>query len=471
MKVLLINPPNENEITGSLPSFVSEERGYYPPLGLLYVAGYLKEHSEHSVKIIDSQVERLSWDLLRGKILSAKPDVVGITAMTVTLVDVIKTIQIIKEINNKIKVILGGPHVHLFPEETISLDGVDYLVLGEGEETFKELLDNLEDDFNLRLVRGIVYKSNGTIINTGLRPLIDDLDKIPFPARYLTPYKEYNSLLSKGRMVTTMFTSRGCPFKCAFCDRPHLGKTFRARSAENVVAEIEACTKMGIYDFMFYDDTFTVNKKRVLDICNRIIEKKLDISWDIRTRIDTVDEEILENIKKAGCQGIHYGVEAGTEKILKILNKGITISQAQKVFSLTKKYKIPILAYFMIGNPTETREDIYRTFAVAKMLDPDYVHMTILTPFPGTKIYLDGLKNGDITKDYWQEFASNPMSEFKLPYWKGSLSHEELNSLLGVGYKKFYLRFFYILRSIFKLRSLKELKKKIHAGFRVLCIK
>jgi radical SAM superfamily enzyme YgiQ (UPF0313 family) len=355
-----------------------------------------------------------------------------------TLIDVTKTIAIIKSINKNIRVVLGGPHVHLFPDETINLKNVDFLVLGEGEVVFKDLLDNIEDLSVLKKIPGLVFKEDGKIVNT---------------------------------VVTTIFTSRGCPFKCSFCDRPHLGKAFRARSAMNVVDEIEECVKIGINEFLFYDDTFTVNKKRVLDICNEIVSRRLDIGWDIRARVDTVDEEILQHLKKAGCQGIHYGIEAGTEKILKILNKGITISKARQVFDLTRRYNIPVLAYFMIGSPTETKEDIFSTFEVMKALKPDYVHMTILTPFPGTKIYLDGLKNGNIEHDCWRKFAEDPTPDFIPPIWGETFTREELNDLLTEGYRKFYLRPSYILKRIVKVRSFNELKKKTIAGIKVFLMK
>lgn len=471
MKILLINPPRKHEIIGNNPSIIEEERGHNPPLGLLYIAGYLEKYTKHNVTIIDAQVEKLNYNALKSRIFSAQPYIVGITAMTLTMIDVIKTVNIIKTLNSEIKVVLGGPHIYLFPEETMDLKGVDYLVTGEGEETFKELIDHIGDKSKLKTIPGIAFKDNGKFIKTELRPLIKNIDKIPFPARHKVPYKKYTSLLSKGSIVTTIFTSRGCPFMCSFCDRPHFGKIFRARSSGNVVDELQECAKMGITDFLFYDDTFTVNKKRVIKICNEIINRKLDISWDIRARVDTIDEEMLRALKMAGCHGIHYGIESGTEKILKVLNKNISIDLAWKIFELTRKHKISILAYFMIGNPTETTDDVLTTFKVMKLLNPDYVHLTILTPFPGTKIYLDGLKSGDIKKDYWGEFAKNPSPDFIPPHWDEIFTKEELNNLLVKGYKSFYIRPSYIFKRILSLKSLNELKKKAVAGVKVFGMK
>jgi radical SAM superfamily enzyme YgiQ (UPF0313 family) len=397
--------------------------------------------------------------------------VVGLTAMTMTIIDVMKSIQIIKSINDDIITVLGGPHVNLFPTETINLEGVDYLVLGEGEKIFVDLLNNLYDQQNLKQISGLVFKEKEQIVNTGNSPFIKDLDQIPFPARHLVPYKKYNSLLSSGKVVTTILTSRGCPFKCSFCDRPHLGKVFRARSAMNVVDELEACTKMGINDFLFYDDTFCVNKKRVIDICNEIIKRKLNIGWDIRTRIDTIDEDIIRHLKKANCQGIHYGIEAGTEKVLKVLAKGITIEQAKKIFDTTRKYNIPILSYFMIGNPTENINDIETTFRIMKYLNPDFVHLTILTPFPGTKIYFDGLQKGIIKKDYWRDFSKNPKPNFIPPHWDEFFSKDQLNDFITKGYQSFYLRPHYIFKRLIKLKNFEEFKKKTKAGLKVLAMR
>lgn len=468
MDILLINPPAENEIMGNNPAIIEEERGYNPPLGLLYIAAYLQKHTQHHVETLDSQVEELGYEQLKHVVAQKKPDVVGITAMTFTLIDVMKTVRLVKEIDEDIQVVLGGPHVHIFPVETIRLPRVDYVVLGEGEVTFGHLVDNIHDREALKEVKGLVFRDNGRVINTGMRPLIDNLDELPFPARHLTPYWKYSSLLAKRTPVTTMFTSRGCPYRCSFCDRPHLGKAFRWRSAKNVVDEMEECVNMGIHEFLVYDDTFTVHRQRVFDICDEIIRRKLDIGWDIRTRVDKVNKEMLRKLKQARCERIHYGVETGTEKILKVLQKDITLEQARSAFRMTKEVGISTLAYFMIGSPTETREDIMATMQFMKELDPDFVHVTTLCPFPATAIYFQGLRKGVIRKDYWREFASNPTPDFQPPYWEENLSREELLELIGHAYKSFYTRPKYIFRELVKVRSLGEFERKVKAGLKVL---
>ena len=471
MKVLLINPPSDNEIIGNNPQIIEEERGHNPPLGLLFIAGYLERFTDYSVEILDCQVEKLTYPKIEELLEKKKYDIVGITVMTFTLLDALKVARIVKKTNKNTRLVFGGPHVHIFPDETIHLPDVDYLVLGEGEQTFKELLDHIDDTKKLKTIRGLVFKENGGVVNTGLRDFIQDLDELPFPARHLTPYRKYSSLLARRTPVTTMMTSRGCPYKCSFCDRPQLGKKFRARSAQNVVDEMEECVKMGIHEFIIYDDTFTINKQRVKEICAEIIRRKLDIGWDIRARVDSVDESLLEKLKRAGCRGIHYGVESGTTKILKILNKRITIPEIEEAFSMTKKQGIMTLAYFMIGNPTETEEDILKTIEFAKKLDPDFIHLTIFTPFPATKIYLEGLEKRIIEKDYWRDFAKNPCHTFVPPYWKENFTIQELNELLVYAYKSFYTRPNYILRRLMKVQSLGEFKRKMKAGIKVFKMK
>ncbi len=474
MKVLLINPPRLNEILADNPAFIEEERGFNPPLGLLYLAGYLKKKSRHQVFVLDAQMEGIAYDDdFKKRISLINPDVVGITVMTFTLVDVLKTIEIVrtagKNINKKIFVVLGGPHVHLYPRETVSLNGVDFVIKGEGETPFFNLLEALEGRGQLSRVKGLVYKNRGEeIVENPTGDFIENLDELPYPARELLPVKKYSSILGGGRIVTTMFTSRGCPFQCAFCDRPHLGKKFRARGPKNVVDEMEECLKIEIEEILIYDDTFTVNKQRVLDICGEIIKRGLKFVWDIRARVDTVDEEILNALKKAGCQRIHFGVESGTEKILKVLNKKITLEQIEKAFKSAKAAGIETLAYFMIGAPTETKEDIYQTINFAKKIKPDYAHITILTPYPATVIYREALEQGVIKSDYWREFALHPENGITTQYWEKELSREELFDLLNKFYKEFYGRPSYIFKKLLKIRSPKDLVKKAKIGLKIL---
>lgn len=469
MKILLINPPAQNTLKGNNPPIIDQERGYNPPLGLLYIAGYLEKYTSHKVEVLDTHVEELSWEELETKVRNIKPDIVGITAMTFTLIDVLKTAKLVKKIFNDIKIVLGGPHVYIYPDETISLKEIDFLVLGEGEITFAELVSNIDDVEELKKIKGLVFKSNGKIINTGMREFIANLDEIPHPARHLVPYKKYSSLLAKRQPITTMITSRGCPYNCSFCARPHLGKRFRARSAKNVVHEMQECVNLGINEFLIYDDTFSIDRQRVLNICDEIINKKLDIGWDIRVRVDTVDEEMLKRLKQAGCERIHYGVEAGTEKILKVLRKGITLDQAEYAFKLTKKIGISTLAYFMIGSPTETKEDILQTIEFAKKLNPDFVHITITTPFPETYIYKKGLEEKIIKKDFWREFALNPNENFQPQYFEENLSYDELLELIDYAYKSFYTRPTYILKELLQVKSFAEFKRKVKAGLKVAC--
>jgi radical SAM superfamily enzyme YgiQ (UPF0313 family) len=467
MKVLLINPPSHQLLVGNNPKFLDEHRGYNPPLGLLYLAANIVRDGKHEVDILDTLVEELEYEDIGKTIQAKQPDVVGITAMSFTLLDVIKTVKLVKEANPKTIVVLGGPHVYLYPKETIELDGIDYVIIGEGEYSFVKFLEYLEGKQEPSSVPGLVYQDNGKMIKNE-PAAIKEVDKIAFPARELAPYQKYNSLLFARSPVTTMFTSRGCPYQCTFCDRPHLGKKFRAHSADFVLGEMENCLQLGIRDFIIYDDTFTIKRDRVMAICKGILERKWDVAWDIRARVNTVDKELLQLLKETGCQGIHYGIESGTEKILKVLNKGITLNQAEEVFKMTRKAGINILAYFMIGCPTEKREDIDETFRVAKQLNPDFIHMTIFTPFPGTQIYFDGLKNGIIPEDVWRDFAKNPTSDFVPPHWNELFSREELEEILLEGYKKFYGRAGYIFKQLLRVRTFDDLKRKTKAGLNVL---
>jgi len=224
---------------------------------------------------------------------------------------------------------------------------------------------------------------------------------------------------------------------------------------------------MGIHEFLIYDDTFNIDKKRVFDICNLIKERGLDIYFDIRARIDKINKEMLIALKEAGCARIHYGIESANQRILDILRKDITVAQAEKVIKMTKDVGIETLAYFMIGNPTETRDEILNTIKFAKTLKPDYCHFSVTMPFPATPLYELGLEKG-IFNDYWREFAANPAKDFVPQLWEENLSREELIGLLEHAYKSFYTRPGYVFKKMLKVRSFDEFKRKAKAGMRIL---
>lgn len=467
MKVLLVNPRIDNMITTNLPCYVDEQRGYNPPLGLMYVAAYAEQHTNCEIQILDMLAEEVTYEQLENELRKRKPDIIGITTTTFTLIDAMIVAKIAKATDKGARVVIGGPHAHIYPEETISLPEVDFLVLGEGELAFAELLEKIDDYESLKGVKGIVFKHEGEIINTGWAGLIEDLDSLPFPARHLTKVRKYGSLLAKGTVVSTMMSSRGCPHNCLFCHRPHLGKKFRPRSAANVVEEMEECVDMGIEEILVYDDTFTIDRQRVMDICRLILERGLSMTWDIRARVDTVDMEMLRALKKAGCERIHYGIESANPEILKVLRKGITLPQVESAFSMSKEVGISTLAYFMLGSPTETREQIMNTIDYAKRLEPDYCHFSVTTPYPATPLYEMGLKEG-MFSDYWRKFAANPRREFTTRFWEEDLSRDELIHLLDYAYKSFYTRPAYVLGQLRRVRSFSEFARKARAALRVL---
>jgi anaerobic magnesium-protoporphyrin IX monomethyl ester cyclase len=468
MRVLLIEPPAESKIVSNNPPIIDDERGCNPPLGILYLAGYMEQMSDHRVNVLDCEVEGIGHRELQDAILKRSPEIVGIHSTTFTLVDALLTAQAVKDLDPQIPVVMGGPHPSIYPVETAGLPGIDYIVLGEGEISFTELVDRVSRGVEPVDVPGIVYNRNGDTINTGPRLLIDDLDTLPFPARHLVPYEDYWSVIANRSPITTMITSRGCPYGCSFCGRPHLGKKFRARSAPNVVDEMASCVKMGIREFLIYDDTFTVDKRRVMGICDEIIHRKLDIGWDIRARVDTVDDEMLRKLKDANCERIHYGVESGSDDILKILKKGITVKQVKRAFRLTRQHGIRTLAYFMFGSPGESREDILNSIALIRELKPDYIHVTITTPFPASELYESGLRDGTIIYDFWRSFAEHPKADFQPLLSTESLPRDVLNGMVEMAYKSFYTRPGYVLKELARLRSLGQLLRKARAGVHIL---
>lgn len=470
-RVLLINPPRFNELIGKNPAIVEKHRGFNPPLGILMLAGYLEAHSVHTVEVIDAQPPQYTYDELRAVLANRAFDVVAITAMTFTLIDVFLTCRVVRETHPDAKIVLGGPHVHLYPEETIRRPEVDFLVQGEGEIAFKQFLDALEHPELWPHVKGLVYiDGEGRTVDNGIAPSTADLDSLGFPARHLIDTTAYTSLLGRSDVITTLFTSRGCPYGCTFCDRPRspVLSGFRWRSARHVADEMEACVAMGIREAFIYDDTFTVRRDRVLELCEEIRQRNLDFRWDVRAHVNTISPDLLKAMAAAGCDRIHYGVESGNDRMLREIKKNSTVAKIKEAFKQTRAAGMETLAYFIVGQQTETLSDIQDSIDLAKELDPNYVHFTIFCPYPGTEIYHRGLQTGIIKEDVWRNFATDPQPGYVLPVWEEKFTRRELKEILVKCYKGFYLRPAYIARGLSRVRSFGELRRKVRAGLSVV---
>ncbi|MCM2266182.1 MAG: B12-binding domain-containing radical SAM protein [Elusimicrobiales bacterium] len=467
MKILLLNPPAGTSLSSTLPDkYTSVEIGYYPPLGLMYLAGYLRARTAHTAVIADMVAQRLVLGDLAGLLERHRPDAVGVYSASATANSVYKICARLKELAPTLPVIVGGPHADIFPAETVAWPAVDYVVRGEGELTLAELLDRLAGGGDPAGVAGVYSKKDGVAVSGGDRPPVADLDELPFPARDLTEYKKYHSAIGKDKVATTLMTSRGCPYRCNFCFVQYGGR-YRARSAANVLAEIEECLKLGIREFFFFDEIFTVDKKRVLAICDEIVRRKLDITFEVRSRINTMDAEMLAALKKAGCERISYGVESACDEVLKAMNKRITAAQAREVTALTQRAGIEVFLDFMLGYPGETREQMLRTMAFARELDPDYVQFAITVLIPGTTIYDEALASGQLKSDFWREVAKNPPDLIVPPLASDKYGREFLEEMFRKAYRGFYFRPAYVLKRLKKISSLTELGRHIKGAFQL----
>lgn len=281
----------------------------------------------------------------------------------------------------------------------------------------------------------------------------------------MIPYKACYSILGNGEIMTAIQISRGCPYNCIYCDEAC--SKFRRREARDVINEIKHCVSLGIKDFFFIDDMFTIDKQWVATFCDLLAKEELNIKYKISARVNTIDEEMLRKFKETGCYRIHYGIESGSQRLLDVLQKKITVEQQKEAMLLTKKVGVRTLCYFMIGSPTETKKEILGTIDYAIRLDPDYAHFSITTPYPGTQLYRDGLKKGVFSHDFWREFAENPSEDFQ-PQPVSNLSKDELKNLQIYANRKFYGRPKVFIRELANTNNARQFYRKLMAGLRIL---
>ena len=436
MDVLLINPYDENAVKNGL-GFIS------PPLNLMYLGGALEEAS-YNVSIVDDDLEQLGYAKINRIISKLSPKVVGLTATTSTIKNALEYIKLVKKILPDSLTVVGGPHTTFMPAETLkSSRQLDSVVIGEGEKTMVEIANNFIDKNNgLTDVKGIAFRDNGNIKVNPPQELIKDLDSIPYPARHLVPFESYGTTQEKS---SDMITSRGCVFSCGYCSSSLImGKKFRTRSPENVVDEIEHLTqKYKLEKIAFMDDTFMLNKKRAKGIADEINNRGLDIGFVASSRVDMVDKNLLEKLKSAGLNTLYYGVESGSQRILDLMKKGITLNQAETAVRSAKDTGIEVLTSFILGFPGETREEIDKTIDFSIKLNADYSQYSILTPFPGTPVYYDLKKKKLIDTENWNKYT---VMKSVIKYEDLGLSKKIVERKLAQAYLKFYSRPKYLLK-------------------------
>lgn len=420
---------------------VSSYQSWYklPSIGLGYLAAVM-EREGIELKICDARYFNMGDQTLIGEIHNFSPDMIGFTAMTH---EIRRTITIAEKLKDKLNVpvIIGGCHITALPVRTMEeFPVIDYGVLGEGEGTLLDIIKYIEGNAKIKDVEGIVYRYNGRIFENKPRKPIADLDSLPFPAFYHY-FKQRGKSLSLSNLYYQIFSSRGCPFNCAFCMRV-LGKTLRRRSAESIIEEINfAITEYGAHTINFADEIFLFNDEKTKDILTKFVEKGIPkkIKWSGLTRADLVDQKLVNLAQKAGCYRLEIGVESGNNDILKRINKNITREQIESAVSIIKRAGIKVATYYILGHPGENERTIWETIDLAVKLNTDTIAVGIMVPYPGTKIYewargnYFGYKLRSIDWDDYDKFGRSALEIEGLPINK-------LESFQRRAYIYFYLR-------------------------------
>lgn len=428
---------------------------YWQPLGMLYLASSLMK-AGHEVRFLNGAF--MTNPAILQEVEKERPDVVGLYSTTFGWNKAQDAAKAIKEIDRDIFICVGGPYPIATQEKCLEeCEWLDVVVTGEGELTLNEMLERLAEGKGLEGVEGVVYREDGVVRKNPPRPLIMDLDSLPFPARelledavsYIPPPATF-----KRKPVAVMMTSRGCNRKCLFCfqiDR-HRKTKIRYRSVENVIAEIELCLSQGYKEIKFLDDTLAENYDRAMQLCDEIKARKLDFTWFASACVNQVDKPLLTAFKEAGCWAILFGAESGVQRNLNTLRKGITVDDTRKAVKAAKEVGLKVLTPFLFGIPGQTFEDGLKTIEFACEIDPDVANFHSITPFPGTelvdKLEKYGTITGDLTDRTYQGAAFVPHT----------MTREEISELRQMAFKKFYSRPKYILGRIVRMRTIDDLK-------------
>lgn len=468
MKVYLLNPPYYPHF-GRGARWQDTGRGgtLYYPIWLSYATAVLEE--EHEVRLIDAPAWSWNKEDVIKDISIFKPDLLVIDSSFPSLNNDISVAELIKKSYNKIKVVLVGPPASQFAEKILESDGIDIVARWEYDFTLKEVVEKFEngDDW-LKDIKGISFKQDEKTVHNPDRAFStsEDLDKIPFVSKVYKKHLKVNDYFLGQSLYpeVQIFTGRGCPNRCTFCSWPQtlMGRKYRYRSVSNLLDEVEWIeTNLSIKEIFFEDDTFTLNKNRVLEFCKGYINRKLKTVWSCNARVDSLDLETMKAMKKANCRLLIAGYESGSDEILKNVKKGVTVDQIKKFAKDAKKARLLVHGDIIFGLPGETTETINATKKLIKDIKPDILQVAVASPFPGTEFY-EYCKNNNclLTNDPNKYLDENGHQKAIISY--PELSSEEMVSEVNILLKNYYLSLQYVplaLNQTFRKNSFQELKR------------
>ncbi len=467
-KVTFINPPiTAEERYGSV---VKDGGGRQAPLGICYIAAVLQKEGI-PVSIIDAEAENLDYKQIWKRLEKFGTDIVGIASTTVAFHRALDLAKKIKASKKDMFIAIGGPHVSALPDMTMKFNCFDVGVVGEGEYTFLDVVKAISEDRGFENIDGLMFRKDGQVIKNAPRKLIENLDELPYPARELLPDQDlYNPppMNYIKKPVLSVITSRGCPNQCTFCDHSVFGHKFRCHSAKRVVDEIKMLIKKyGAKEISVVDDTFTVDKKRVFEFCRLLKKNKIKIPWNARISENTVNKEMLKEMREAGCWYLEIGIETGSPKVLKDIRKGTTLERIADIVTYADKLGYRVKGFFIIGHPTDTKESIEQTIKFAKSIPLTDIVTTIFTPFPNTPAYDQAKQHGRILAEQdWTKF-----NNWEVVFLPGKLTKKQLQDSWKRMYREFYFRpstFWRHLKQIRNITAVRRYMRGMKVIFRTL---
>lgn len=460
MKISLVFPPS-----------IYQTKQTMPPLGIAWLAAVLRENGYSDINLIDSVINDYKNEDVIELLKKQTPDIIGVSFGTQNRFFALDLIRLIKKEFPQVPIVVGGPHPTLTADDLLkNVSEIDIVVKGEGEYTFLEIVQAIDQDNDLNDIDGISFRDeNNQIKHNQLRAPIKDLDALPMPARDLLPIDKYQQKIPLSTEIcTSMISARGCPYKCIYCSTSkQWGHKIRHRSPKHIIDEIEHLMKNYKLDGVgFFDDVFTMNKKRVIEICQEIINRKLDIKWWCEARANTIDEEVVGWMKRAGCVHISMAIESGSDRILKIIKKAITVKQGIRAAKIIKQAGIKLKVFFMHSLPEETYKDIKKTVFLSRDLERKYgvdqSTQSLTMIYPGTYLEHYAKEIGSFPKDFsWSKYFCEKRTyppldrcEHMPIFEQEDLSYEQVFKYVKKAKMAYYMSHpIYFIRNIMRYRK------------------